>query len=45
MFLQASTLQYFDCKGDSGRKVDIVGGDNIGHCEKVLINMCVILSC
>jgi len=44
MLLQANPLQYFECKGDSGRKVDIVGGDNIGHCEKVHISMCLNLS-
>jgi len=43
MLLQAIPLQYFECKGDFGRKVDIVGGDNICHCEKVRINMCLIL--
>lgn len=37
-------LQYFECKGDSGRKVHIVGDDNIGHCEEFRINMCMILS-
>ena len=44
MLLQAILLQYFECKGDSGRKVDIVGGDSIDHCEKVHINICLILS-
>ena len=30
---------------DPGRKTTILGGDNIGHCEKkVHINMCLILN-
>ena len=32
-------------QGDSGGKVSIVGGDNIGHCEKnVHMNMCLIVN-
>ena len=32
-------------QGDSGRKVNIFGGDSIGHCEKkVHRNVCLILS-
>ena len=32
-------------KGDSGGKVNILGGDNISHCEeKVHTNMCLILN-
>ena len=32
-------------QGDSGGKISIVGGDNIGHCEKnVHMNMCLILN-
>jgi hypothetical protein len=36
----------YKIKGDSGGKVSILGGDNIGHCEeKGYVNMCLILNC
>jgi hypothetical protein len=28
------TCVYIALQGDSGRKVNILGGDSIGHCEK-----------
>jgi hypothetical protein len=38
---------FFDTiQGDSGGKVNILGGDSIGHCEKkVYVKICVILNC
>ena len=33
-------------QGDSGRKVNVLGGDGIGHCEKkkVSMHMCLIMN-
>jgi hypothetical protein len=33
-------------QGDSGGKVDVLGGDSIGHCEeKLYMNTCLVLNC
>jgi hypothetical protein len=38
-------LYFFNIQGDSGGKINTLGGDGIGHCEKtVSINICLILN-
>jgi hypothetical protein len=44
-FSLASTVDLNTTQGDSEEKVNILGGDNFGHCEEeVQTNMCLINS-
>ena len=44
--LQSFVIGGWYIQGDSGGKVNIFGGDSIGHCEKrkVCTNMCLIVN-